>query len=99
MAHANDTQKNENAVIASVKNSVEQRNWIANPDCTDYLLTKNSDPSIDRVDVMEKHGGKCGLDAQVQHRLFSVFVDQKTHQMASDKDDPENGTLTVLPSQ
>lgn len=85
-----------NPVIKQVKSTVEKAKLVANPQCADYLFTKSAEPGVDLVDVMEKHGGVCPGDPQVHHRLFSVYVDQKTKQMASDKDDLENGTLTVL---
>ncbi|HBV38872.1 MAG TPA: hypothetical protein DEF05_04055 [Erwinia sp.] len=85
-----------NPVIMQVKTTVEKEKLVTNPACTDYLLTKSAQPGVDLVEVMEKHGGACPGDAQVQHRLFSVYVDQKTKQMASDKDDPEEGNLKLL---
>lgn len=86
----------EKAVIAQVKHTVEKKQMVINPACTEYWFTANAEPGVDLVDVMEKHGGKCGLDPQVHHRLFSVYVDQKTHQMATDNNDPD-GNLTLLP--
>ncbi|PWW11401.1 hypothetical protein [Mangrovibacter plantisponsor] len=97
VALANTTMTNEEgSVISQVKHTVETEKLITNPECTEYLFTANAEPGVDLVDVMEKHGGKCGLDPQVQHRLFSVYVDQKTHQMATDDGDPE-GNLKLLP--
>ncbi len=85
-----------NNVVLQVKKTVESQKLTVQPACVNYLLTKDAEPGLDLVDVVEKHGGVCPGDPQVHHRLFSVYVDQKTKQMASDKDDPENGTLTVL---
>lgn len=84
------------SVVKSVKNTVEQEKLVTNPECTDYLFSKNAQPGLDLVNVMEKHGGNCPGDPHIQHRLFSVYVDQKTGQMLSDKDDPEDGTLSLL---
>lgn len=84
------------SVIAQVKQTAEQEKLIASPACTDYLYTANAEQGMDRVNVMEKHGGHCGGDPQIQHRLFSVYVDQQTHQMLSDVADPTDGTLSLL---
>ncbi|MCX8959408.1 hypothetical protein [Erwinia psidii] len=86
-----------NPVVKQVRMTVEKEKLVSNPDCTDYLFTQNAGKDMDLVDVMEKHGGQCPGDVQVQHRLFSVYVDQKTKQMVSDKDDPQNGNLSLLP--
>lgn len=86
-----------NPVIKQVKTTVEKEKLVSNPACTDYLYTKSAEPGVDLVEVVEKHGGACPGDPQVQHRLFNVFVDQKTRQMASDKDDPAEGNLSLLP--
>ncbi|WP_232298163.1 hypothetical protein [Erwinia typographi] len=85
-----------NPVIKQVKTTVEKEKLVSDPACTDYLFTKDAEKGMDLVDVMEKHGGKCAGDPQIQHRLFSVYVDQKTRQMLSDKDDPEDGNLSLL---
>ncbi|WP_082804113.1 MULTISPECIES: hypothetical protein [unclassified Erwinia] len=85
-----------NPVVKQVKTTVEKEKLVSDPSCTDYLFTKDAEKGMDLVDVMEKHGGKCIGDPQVQHRLFSVYVDQKTKQMLSDRDDPEDGNLSLL---
>ncbi len=92
-----NTDTDKNPVVQLVKTTVEKEKLVSNPVCTEYLFTPDAEEGLDRVDVMEKHGGKCGLDPQIQHRLFSVLIDQKTHQMLSDKDDLENGTMALLP--
>lgn len=89
--------QDKNAVIQQVKTTVEKEKLVTNPACTDYLFTPDGQPGLDLVDVVEKHGGACPGDPQVQHRLFSVYVDQQTKQMISDKDDPVDGTLALLP--
>ncbi|MFZ4833979.1 hypothetical protein [Rouxiella sp. Mn2063] len=81
-----------------MKKTVEQEKLTIDPKCTDYLFTANAEAGLDLVDVVEKHGGECGGSPEIQHRLFSVYVDQVTHQMLSDKDDPANGTLSLLPA-
>jgi len=88
----------QNIVISQVKKTVEQQKLISDSKCTDYLFTANAEAGLDLVDVVEKHGGECGGSPEIQHRLFSVYVDQVTHQMLSDKDDPANGTLSLLPA-
>ena len=90
------TSPTVNSVIKQVKSTVEKEKLVSDPACTDYLFTKDAEKGMDLVDVMEKQGGTCPGDPQVQHRLFSVYVDQKTHQMVSDKDDPKNGNLSLL---
>ncbi|MEW5290794.1 hypothetical protein ABW286_16690 [Erwinia papayae] len=86
-----------NPVVKQVKMTVETGKMVSNSGCTDYLFTHNVEKGKDLVDVMEKHGGDCPGDVPLQHRLFSVYVDQKTKQMLSDKDDPESGNLSLLP--
>lgn len=86
-------------IIRQVKNTVDKEKLVPDVKCVDYVLMKNADPGVDVVAVLEKHGGKCGGDPQAQHRIFSVYVDQKTHEMASDKDDlTGDGILMPLPS-
>ncbi|MGE9551083.1 hypothetical protein ACQPT2_07670 [Erwinia amylovora] len=84
-------------VTRQVQRVVGKEKLITNPACVEYVQSKDGEPGLTRVDVMEKHGGKCPGDIQIRHRLFSVFVDDKTHQMLSDKDDPEEGTFSLLP--
>lgn len=86
-------------VVQLVKKTLEQKKLLASPECTDYLYIPDNEPGIDVVNVVEKHGGDCPGDPQIQHRLFSVFVDQKTHKMESDINDPEDGTLSRLPEK
>lgn len=73
--------------VSLVKITVEQGNQVSDIQCVDYVLTKNVEQGLDLVILLERHGGKCGGDPQAQHRIFSAYVDQKTHEMASDKDD------------
>lgn len=86
-------------VVQLVKKTLEQKKLLASPECTDYLYIPDNEPGIDVVNVVEKHGGDCPGDPQIQHILFSVFVDQKTHKMESDINDPEDGTLSRLPEK
>lgn len=85
-----------NNVVLQVKKTVESQKLITQPACVNYLLTKDAGPGVDLVDVVEKHGGACSGDPETQPRLFSVYVDQKTKQMMSDKDDPVDGNLSLL---
>lgn len=84
-------------VTRQVQRVVGKEKLIINPACVEYVQSKDGEPGLTRVDVMEKHGGKCPGDIHIRHRLFSVYVDDKTHQMLSDKDDPEEGTFSLLP--
>jgi hypothetical protein len=81
------------------KKILEQKKLLVSPECTDYLYIPDNEPGIDVVSVVEKHGGNCPGDPQVQHRLFSVSVDKKTHKMESDidMDDQVNGTRSAFP--
>lgn len=85
-----------NNVVLQVEKTVESQKIITQPACVNYLLTKDAEPGIDLVNVVEKHGGACPGDPETQPRLFSVYVDQKTKQMMSDKDDPVEGNLSLL---
>ena len=85
-----------NNVVLQVETTVESQKLITQPACVNYLLTKDAEPGVDLVNVVEKHGGACPGDPETQPRLFSVYVDQKTKQMMSDKDDPVEGNLSLL---
>ena len=89
---ATDSQLVDKVRRAIVHDKLEPR-----PECLEYRVTRNSDPGIDRVDVSARHDATCGGDPQLDEHLFSVYIDQKTHQMASDAADPVDGTLKVLP--
>ncbi|WP_343647998.1 hypothetical protein [Enterobacter sp.] len=86
-------------VAQQVKNILEQTNLLEDAECTDYAYIPDYEPGVDAVNIIEKHDENCPGDPQIQHRLFSVFVDQKTHTMASDIDidDQVNGTRSVFP--
>ena len=84
-------------LVSRVRAAIDQNKLAARPSCLDFDVTRNSDPGVDQVEVLELHDTACGGDPQVQHRLFEVLVDQKTHRMATDAADPVNGTMKVLP--
>lgn len=92
-ATANSTA--ESAVI-QVENTVEKNGLVPDAACVSYHLTEDAEPGLDLVDIVEKHGGDCPGDPETQPRLFSVYVDQKTKQMISDRDDPVEGNFTLL---
>ncbi len=84
-------------VVNQVKQTVEQEKLVPDSQCIDYFLTRNIKPGVDLVDILEKHDVKCGGDPQTHPRLFSVYVDQKTHRMASDVNDTSgDGELKML---
>lgn len=83
--------------IALVKKTVEQEKLVDRTECVDYFYSGKASAHIDIIKVVEKHGGTCGGDPGVAPRLFSVYVDLQNHQMASDKDDVADGTLSLLP--
>ncbi|EHM5999258.1 hypothetical protein ACN3YA_000640 [Salmonella enterica subsp. enterica serovar Putten] len=87
-------------VAQQVKNIVEKQKLVREPQCVDYVYIPDSEPSIDVVDIVEKHGGSCSGDPQTAPRIFSVFVNKKTHKMESDidMDDQVNGTRSVFPA-
>ncbi|WP_233598531.1 hypothetical protein [Erwinia sp. 198] len=93
--HTVATSTAESAVI-QVENTVEKNKLVPDAACVNYLITEDAEPGLDLVDVVEKHGGNCPGDPETQPRLFSVYVDQKTKQMISDKDDPVEGDFTLL---
>lgn len=93
---ASSSMIEKNPVVKQVKTTVEKEHLVTDPACTDYLLTKNAEPGLDLVSIVEKHGGRCPGDPQTQPRLFNVLVDQETGQMLSDKDDPVEGTMVPL---
>lgn len=84
--------------IAQVKKTVEQEKLVGRLECVDYVYSGKASHYIDIIDVVEKHGGACGGDPGVAPRIFSVYVDLESHQMASDKDSIADGTLSVLPA-
>ncbi len=84
-------------LVARVKAAIDQNKLAARPSCLAFDVTRNSDPGVDQVEVLKLHDAACGGDPQVQHRLFEVLVDQKTHRMETDAADPVNGTMKALP--
>lgn len=84
-------------VVQQVQKAVEEQKLVKDPACVEYQQAKDGEPGLTLVDVMEKHGGHCPGDIQIKHRLFSIYVDNVTHQMLTDKDDPEEGTFSLLP--
>ncbi|MBV4368231.1 hypothetical protein KUE00_16450 [Erwiniaceae bacterium CMYE1] len=82
--------------MLQVENIVKARQLVTDPGCVDYLLTKNDEPGVDLVEIVEKHSDGCPGDPAIEHRLFSVYVNQKTKQMLSDKDTQVDGTFTPL---
>lgn len=89
-------QPSEDGSLLQVENIVKARQLVTDPGCVDYLLTKNDEPGVDLVEIVEKHSDGCPGDPAIEHRLFSVYVDQKTKQMLSDKDTQVDGTFTPL---
>lgn len=86
----------EDSSLLQVEEVIKAHKLVPNAACVNYLLTKNAEPGVDLVDIVEKHGGDCPGDPETQPRLFSVYVDQKSKQMISDKDDPVEGNFTLL---
>ena len=84
-------------LVARVKSAIVRDKLAPHPDCLNFIVTRDVDPGVDQVAVLERHDPTCGGDPQIQHRLFEVLVDQKTHRMASDAADPTDGTMKVLP--
>lgn len=85
--------------VQFVKNTLEQKKLLSSPTCTDYINTPDFEPDVDSVDVIEKHGGGCPGDPQVQHRLFTVNVNKKTHEMTSDINDPGEPEFSAFPAK
>ena len=86
----------DNQLVSKVSAAIQDNHLGKRIGCLQYYITRNSDPGIDRVDVSARHDAACGGDPQLDEHLFSVYVDRKTHQMASDAADPVDGTLKVL---
>ena len=85
------------AAIAQVKSTVEKEKLVERPQCVDYVYFDKASPRVVIIKVVEKHNDTCGGAPGVAPRLFSVYVDLVTHEMASDKDDIADGTLKMLP--
>jgi len=82
-----------------VKKIAEQKKLLFSPECTDYLYMPDSEPGIDSVIVVEKHEGNCSGDPGTQPRLFTVNIDQKTHEMTSDINDPDEPVFSAFPAK
>ncbi|TBM08661.1 hypothetical protein [Hafnia alvei] len=82
-----------------VKKIAEQKKLLFSPECTDYLYMPDSEPGIDSVIVVEKHEGNCPGDPGTQPRLFTVNIDQKTHEMTSDINDPGEPEFSAFPAK
>lgn len=92
-AAANSTSA---SAVIQVENTVEKNSLVPDVACVSYLLTEDAEPGLDLVDIVEKHGDGCPGDPETQHRLFSVYVNQVTKQMISDREDPAEGNFTLL---
>lgn len=88
-------------VAQYVKKILEQKKLLSDPKCTDYVYLPDGEPGIDVVDVVEKHSGSCHGDPQTAPRIFSIYIDQKTHKMESDinPDDRVNSTSAPFPPE
>ncbi|MDI3361893.1 hypothetical protein QQF21_03190 [Lelliottia sp. V89_10] len=86
-------------VAQKVKNIAEKNKLLYSPECTDYLYMPDSEPGIDSVIVVEKHEGRCPGDPGTQPRLFTVNIDQKTHEMTSDINDPAEPEFSAFPAK
>lgn len=90
------------AISQLVKQIVEEKKLLASPlspECVDYVYLPDNEPGMDSVNVIEKHGGNCPGDPQILHRLFTVDVNKKTHEMSSDINSPEDGIYLPFPPQ
>ncbi len=87
----------DDALVLQVRAALVHHHLAPRPQCLLYRVTRNSEAGIDRVDVSAKHDVACGGDPALDEHLFSVFIDQKTHQMGTDAGDRAGGTLKVLP--
>lgn len=83
--------------VAQVKSTVEREKLVSDANCVDYHYVGRPFKGVDSVDVVEKHNTACGGDPGTAPRLFTVYVDINDHGMASDKDDPVDGTFKMLP--
>ena len=79
-----------------VHRAVIDHHLYAQPDCMEYIITRKAQPGVDEVELRERHGGRCGGDPEMAHRLFEVYVDRETGKMATDAADPVDGGLQVL---
>ena len=83
-----------------VKQIVEKKKLLESPfspECVDYVYLPDNEPGVDTVNVEEKHGGSCPGDPQTSHRLFTVNVNKKTHEMSSDINNPGDGVYLPFP--
>lgn len=83
-----------------VKQMVEKKKLLPPPlssECVDYVYFPDNEPGMDSINVVEKHGGNCPGDPQISHRLFTVNVNKKTHEMSSDISNPEDGIYLPFP--
>ena len=90
-------QPADDALVLKIRAALVRDHLAPRPQCLLYRVIRNSDPGIDRVDVSAKHDAACGGDPALDEHVFSVFIDQKTHQMGTDAGDPAGGTIKVLP--
>lgn len=86
-----DDPLNGSALAALVSHGLVKR-----PNCIDFSITRNADPGVDGVEILELDNRACGGDPRVVHRLFDVLGDQKTHRMATDAADPVDGHMSAL---
>lgn len=100
LATSNVHSEKLSPIAQRVKRIVELHKLVREPECVDYVYIPDSEPGIDVVDIVEKHGGLCSGDPQTAPRIFSVYVDKGTYKMESDidMDDQLNGTRSIFPA-
>ena len=83
-----------------VKKIVEEKKLLPSPisyECVDYVYLSDNESGVDAVNVVEIHGGTCPGDPQISHRLFTVNVNRKTHEMTSNISSSEDGDYLPFP--
>ncbi|GAN86740.1 hypothetical protein LU298_15740 [Komagataeibacter intermedius] len=64
-------------------------------DCLLFVVNGNDPPDATRIDVMEKHSGKCPGDRSTLPRLFTLQIDRVDQQAQTDWQSP--GVFHPLP--
>jgi hypothetical protein len=86
----------DDQLIARVGEAVLRHKLVADLRCVSFVITRKVHPSIDQVELRERHDAACGGDPGTEPRLFEVIVDRTNGQMATNTADPSEDGMEML---
>lgn len=86
----------DDELIARVGEAVVRHKLVADLRCVSFVITRKVHPSINQVELRERHDATCGGDPGTEPRLFEVIVDRMNGQMATNAADPAEDGMEML---